>query len=96
MSEALQNSERGYNRELVEQEAMEQAKKIFVERGLDKMSGFEQASSLVNIMQELADEGNHNRHVVEVLAQMTTIIEADNRAHVQKTIHPAAAAALNR
>ncbi|MCA9365414.1 hypothetical protein KC723_00835, partial [Candidatus Kaiserbacteria bacterium] len=68
---------------------------IFKDRGLDEMHGFEQASALVNIMEELSED-NDNRHVVEALARMTSIIEADNKAHIKKTTYPAVAEALGR
>lgn len=88
--------EREYNQEAVEQEAMKEAERIFYDRGLDEMSGFEQASALINIMEELAEEGNQNRHVVEALARMTSIVEADNKSHEKKVAYPAAAQALGR
>lgn len=90
------NLELVYDRDVVEKEAQAEAEKLFYERGLDEMSGFEQASSLINLMEELAEQGNENRHIVEALAQMTKIVEEDNQSHVTKTTHPKAAAALGR
>lgn len=95
-NEDSETLERGYDKEAVESAAMAEAEKIFHERGLHEVGGYEQAVMLVHIMEELAEQGNENRHVVEALARMAVIVEADNRAHEVKTTHSMAAAALGR
>lgn len=90
--EGLENS---FDQEKTERESMVEAMSLIKERGFDEMDSFEQVSSIINLMEELAED-NDNRHVVEALARMTSIIEADNKSHLKKEAYPEAAAALGR
>lgn len=84
-------NEQPYDREAIASEAMERARGLMAERGINDIYGNERFEAMQDLMLELASD-NANRHVVEALAQILTVDRAAHDYHIATEQFPRAVA----